>query len=713
MEMIRMKSFTVLTALHRAAALVLTAAMVPAAWAQDASSAPPSAPSAQTATPTPTPTQRAVPNSSQPYDVQEYAKPTSHFPNPIGPYTPRHVAAPNLANTSRIDQFMHDGKLYISMNDAVALALENNLDLAIARYNLNISDTDVWRAKAGASTLGVNNGVVQNTPGGGVGGLGTQVGSGQGGTSVAAGGAGAGSGGLVVSTLGSGPVITSFDPILTGTLQIDHNTLLSSSIFSPPSPLNTTTGNFAYNQGFAWGTNLSVGFNNNRQTFGNAPFTTLSPELNSSFNFKLTQHLLQGFGFAANTRYIQIAKNDREISDVAFRLQITTTVDQIENMYWDLVYAYENVRVQREQLAFAQKTLSDSKKQVEIGTLAPIEVVRAQSTVASDQQTLTLALTNLELEQLLMKNALSRTLVDPTLADAEVIPTSTMELPAQEAVVPIQDLVNDALSHRPELAEQRINLANTEISNKAIRSALLPTVDVFAYYGGNGQGGSQNSSNLCVNQNHPETGFCAGPNPLAPPGTPLIPIAPTTGFGGTLNQLVNSTGPDKGVGIAINIPLRNRAAQATQVRSEFEYRQAQLRIQQIENQVRIEVRNAQFGVQQNRASVASAQAAVDLARQSLDAEQKKYALGASTSTLVLQNQAAMTQAEVTLVSAKALYEKAEVELDRAIGLLLDHAGILISDAGRGQVTQTPNVQHVAPRPADQEPAANPQTQPQQ
>ncbi len=239
------------------------------------------------------------------------------------------------------------------------------------------------------------------------------------------------------------------------------------------------------------------------------------------------------------------------------------------------------------------------------------------------------------------------------------------------------------------MAESRINLTNTEISNKAIRSALLPTVDLFAYYGGAGIGGSQNPTNLCSNLLSEPPPFCA-PTPIG-----------SVGYGGTLNQLVNSTAPDKGAGITINIPLRNRAAQATQVRSEFEYRQAQLRIQQIENQVRIEVRNAQFGVQQNRASVASAQAAVDLARQSLDAEQKKYALGASTSTLVLQNQAALTQAEVTLVSAKALYEKAEVELDRAIGLLLDHAGILIADAERGEVTHAPNIPHIAARPADQ------------
>ncbi len=686
-----MQRSTVLTAFQRAAALFLAASMVPAGWAQDTSQVP-SAPSAQVQP------QPAVPSKSQPFEVKEYSKPRSAFPNLLAPYTARHVAPPNVANTPRIDQLLHDGKLYISMNDAVALALENNLDIAIARYNLNIADTDIWRSKAGAAILGVNSGVVQNTPGGGVGGLGTQVGSGQGGTSVGAGGAGTGTGGLVVSTLGSGPLITSFDPILTGTLQLDHNSILPSSTFNPASPLNTTTGNFSYQQGFQWGTNLSVGFNNTRQTVGNAPFTTLSPQLNSSFNFRLTQHLLQGFGFAPNTRFIQIAKNNREISDVAFRLQITSTVDQIENMYWDLVFAYENVRVQQEQLAFAQKTLSDTQKQVQIGTLAPIEVVRAQSTVATNQQTLTLALTNLQLQQLLMKNALSRTLVDPALADAEVIPTSTMELPAQEPVIPTQELVNDALGHRPELAEARINLSNTDISNKAIRSALRPTVDLFAYYGGQGLGGDQNPSNLCVNQKPPIFGCSTNP-------------APSVGYSGTLNQLINSTAPDKGAGITVNIPLRNRAAQATQVRSEFEYRQAQLRIQQIENQIRIEVRNAQFGVQQNRASVASAQAALDLGHQSLDAEQKKYALGASTSTLVLQNEAAMTQAEVTLVSAKAAYEKAEVELDRAIGLLLDHARIQIAEAERGEVTHAPNIPHVVERPADQPMPSNPPAPP--
>jgi outer membrane protein len=676
--------------IRRITAAVLFGTLTLAGWAQDAPAAP---------TPQSTPETRPIPTLN-------YSAPVSHFPNPIGPYTPRHLAAPNLANTARIDSLMHDGKLYLSLNDAIALALENNLDIAIARYNLNIADTDVLRAKSGSSILGVPLGVVQNTPGGGVGGLGGQVGSGTGGTSLGAAGAGAGAAGLTGSTLGSGPLINSFDPVVTGTFQEDHFSQKGASAFSVPFlKQNTGTVNFAYNQAFQWGTNLSVGFNNTRQTT-NSFFQNLSPLLNTSLKVQATQHLLQGFGFASNTRFIRIAKNNRELSDVAFRFQIITTVDQIENMYWDLVYAYENLRVKQESLAFSQKTLSDTKKQVEIGSLAPIEVVRSQSTVATDEQALTVARTNLQLQQLLMKNALSRTLHDPALAGAEVIPTSTMEVPQQESVVPTEDLINDALRHRVELVESRIQLNSQELSNKAVRSALLPTLDVFAYYGGAGLGGVQNPSNLCANETPLEQGFgCAGT------GSNQIPISPTVSYNTALNQLVNSTAPDKGVGLQLNIPLRNRAAQAVQIRSELEYRQAQMALQQTENRISIEVRNAQFSVEQNRASVASAQASVDFARQSLDAEQKKYQFGTSTTTLVLQNRSALATAESTLMSAMAAYEKARVELDRAAGTLLDHNGISIDDAARGQVTRLPNVPYIAPRkdlPSAAQPAATPQ-----
>ncbi len=489
------------------AAILIAGALAVNGWAQDSTQ---SAPPASSATSQSAPVQAPQP---QQFHLENFDKPQGHFPNPIAPYKPRYLPPPNLNNTPRIEQLMVNGKLMLSIDDAVALALENNLDIGIARYNLNIADTDVLRAKAGAAILGVFAGVVQNTPGGGVGGLGVQAGAGVGGTSTGSGGAGAGLGGLTGSTLGLGPQITSFDPIFTGNLQWDHYNQIASSLFTgvPVLAQNTQTYDFSYTQGFQTGTNLLVGFNNVRQST-NSPFTTLSPVINPNFTFRLTQHLLQGFGFAPNTRFIRIAKNNREITDVAFRLQIITTVDQIENMYWDLVFAYENVRVQQESLAFAQKTLSDTQKQVQIGSLAPIEVVRAQSTVAADQQSLIQAQNNLQLQQLLMKNALSRTLVDPRLADAEVIPTSTIQLSAQEEVTPTQDLVNDALGHRPELAEARINLASQEISNKAVRSNLLPSLDLFAYYGGSGLAGSQSPANLCINQTAAQQQFgCAGP----------------------------------------------------------------------------------------------------------------------------------------------------------------------------------------------------------
>ena len=313
-------------------------------------------------------------------------------------------------------------------------------------------------------------------------------------------------------------------------------------------------------------------------------------------------------------------------------------------------------------------------------------MVRAQSTVAQDQQALTVALTNLQLQQLLMKNALSRTLRDQTLAGAEVIPTSTMEIPPNEPIQPTQDLVASALQHRAELVESRIQLNTTQLSNKAVRNALLPTLDLYAYYGGAGVGGAQNAANLCSNLDPQLQGFGCATTP-----------APSVGYGDTLNQLVNSTAPDKGVGLQLNIPLRNRAAQSAQIRSELEYQQAQMALQQAENKINIEVRNAQFGVEQNRASVASAQAAVDYAKQSLDAEQKKYQFGTSTTTAVLQTQSALATAESTLMSAMAAYEKSRIELDRAVGTTLDHAGISIDDAARGRVSTVPNVPHVAPR----------------
>jgi len=645
------------------------------------------------------PAPQSVPVPAQPQTVhlQDYSKPRSAFPHFLQPYRPQQVAQPNLGNSPRIDSVMRNGKIYLSIDDAIALALENNLDLDIARYNLNIADTDYLRAKSGANILGVNAGIVQNTPGGGVGGLGGTVGSGTGGTTVAPSGVGTGTNGLVSSTLGIGSNITSFDPVVTSTLQLDRSDTESTSTDSVPIlSQNTYTADFAYTQGFEWGTTLNAGFNNTHFAT-NSPISLLSPGISSNFQVRVTQNLLQGFGSLPNTRFIRIAKNNREISDVAFRLQIITTVDQIEDMYWDLVYAYENVHVQQEALTYAQKALDDSRQQAKVGTVPPIQVVSAQSTVSTNQQNLILAQNNLELEKLLVKNALSRSIEDPALAEADVIPTSTMQIPREEAVVPTQDLINQALEHRAELVESRIDLNSRDLSSKAVRNAMLPSLDAFAYYSGSGVGGNV-ALPACTG------GATTGCYTTVPP-----PFQNTNsvGYGGTLNQLFNGTAPDKGIGLSLTIPLRNREAQANQVRAELEYRQAQVRLHQLENQVRIEVRNAQFDVKQNRAAVQAAQYAVDFARQTLDADQQKLKVGLTTTTAILQDASVLTTSESNLVSAKAAYEKSRVELDRATGLLLDHTGINVADATRGQVTHLPQVPYVAPR-QDKEVLPSPQ-----
>ena len=351
-----------------------------------------------------------------------------------------------------------------------------------------------------------------------------------------------------------------------------------------------------------------------------------------------------------------------------------------------------------------ERTLADNKKQVQFGTLPPIQVVSAQSTVSTDQQALILAQTNLELQELLMKNALSRNLDDPTLAGADVIPTSTMQLPEQEPVVPTQDLVSDALGHRAELAESRVDLhySRTQYqSSPQCHAAYSGSVRILRRVG-HWRKREPARAPLYTWRQQSVLFSRHGCSSVSQWGSGELRV--------DVNQLVNGTSPDKGVGVTLTIPIRNRQAQADQVRAELEYRQAQVRLQQLGNQVRIEVRNAQFALQQNRASVQAAQAAIDFARQTLDAEQQKLAVGVSNPTAVLQDQSGLTTAESNLVSAKAAYEKARVELDRATGLLLDHSGIVMADAERGEVTHMPNVPYVAPRQDSQpgSPSAQPQ-----
>jgi outer membrane protein len=664
----------------------LTASLLASSFvlAQDATTNPSNSSSnTQTADQKPVAPQRAT---QRPKKV-DYSKPASHFPWIITPYMPRHVPDPVTVNTPRIDQVMQDGKIMLSLDDAIALALENNLDLAIARYNLDIADTDILRAKAGNSTRGVASGLVQGTPGGGVGGFGSGAsGAGAGGTTSGTGGAGSGASGLVQSTVGTGSAISSYDPILTGTLSIEHASFpLSNTVTTGTTNLQQNTGiaNFNYFQGFKTGTTMNVAFNNQRQ-ITNSLFTSLQPSLTSDFRLTLRQSLLQGLGLGPNMRFIRIANNNRKISSEAFKLQIITTVSQIQNIYWDLVNAYENMKVAERSLALANKTLSDNRKQVEIGTLAPIEIVRAESEASSRNQDLIVAQTNLQLQQLLMKNAITKNSREPGIAAAAVIPTDTMQLnTSDESGANIDQMINDAINERPDMVQTRLDLTNRDINKKSARNALLPTTDFLAFYGSSGLAGNGTSVSTC--------GFPAAP---APPNC----VGNYSGYDAAFRNALNNNNPDYGVGLQLNIPLRNRSAQADQVRSELEYRQAQLRMLQLQNQVGIEVRNAQFTVEQNRARVVAAEKGRTLAQQSLSAEQKKYALGASTNFNVLQAQRDMTQAEVTMVAAMAAYEKSRVELDRVTAKTLARLNISIEDAIVGEVQKTPSVPNVAPAP---------------
>jgi outer membrane protein TolC len=488
-------------------------------------------------------------------------------------------------------------------------------------------------------------------------------------------------GGIVASTTGEGPPIDSFDPVISGTVSIEHATTPeANTIFTGTNVLtqNTTTANFLYTQGFSTGTLMTVGFNNSRAA-SNSLFNTLNPTLTPNFRFEVRQHLLSGFGFDPNLRWLRIARNNREIEDVTFRLQVIQTVSQIENIYWDLVNANANVTVQQRALDLTNKTLSDNQKQVAAGTLAPLTVVQSQSAVATAKQNLITAQVNLQLQQLLMKNAITRNMADPMLAVAPVIPTDTLSTSEQYEVRPVEDLIDEALKQRPEITTARLTLTNNEISRKSIRNQLLPTVDLYAFYGASALAGPQNP--LCTSTSRG----------CPPPGT-----FPTTGYGDAFGNLFNSSAPDKGVGININIPLRNRQIQADQVRSVLEYRQAQMSLQQTENTIRLQVRQAQFAMQQNYVGLQAALAARDYAAQSLDAEQKKLRMGASTSTLVLQSSSNLTQAESNVLAAATNYEKSKVQLDLSTAETLAKLGIDMSDAEAAQVKHAPKVPGIVP-----------------
>ncbi len=616
---------------------------------------------------------------------RDFTKSNAAFPNYLKTWEPISVAAPMTTNSQRLDALVRNGKIYLSLADAIVLGLENNYDIAIQRYNLDIADTDLLRARAGSNLLGVSSGLVEGTlNGSATTSTALSSGGGPGGTSTAVGGAGAGSGGIVFTTNGTGPTPEAMDPVLTGTLQLERTTTPQPTPFGSGGPtLNTNTDsyNFNYNQGFITGTQLQVAFDNSRIT-SNSIFNAYSPELQSTFRATVTQHLLNGFGPGINGRFILEAKNDRRITDSAFRQQILFTINQIENIYWVLVSDYEDVQAKQRALEQSTRLASDNRKQLQIGTLAPLDVLNADNQVSTDTQALITSQTALEYQQLIMKQAISRNLSDPVLSSAPVIPTDRVSLlEMAEERTPVEELVQKAYANRPEIEQNILNLRNSEITLRAVKNNLLPTVDLYGFYGASALGGAKSP-------------YCS-----AEFFGPTACNVPTVGYGSVFSNLYNSSGPDKGAGISVNIPLRNRTAQSLQARALLEYRQAEMRLQQLYIQVRIQVINGQYALTNDRAAVQAALAAREYNFQSYQAEEKKLRLGASTTANVLQQERNLATAENNVISAEATYAKDRASIEQLLAETLDQYGIQLSDAVSGTVTKDPVIPGLEPAKA--------------
>jgi outer membrane protein len=604
--------------------------------------------------------------------------------NLTAPYRERVIPPPNLANSNRLDSLMRAGNIYLSLQDAIALVLENNLDIEIQRYGPQIADAAVLLAEAGGFARGVSTTVTAGPSSSSVSSAGTTPGTNQNSTSQASAATSSAVSGTIVQS--SGPGIPTLDPMITGSLNWGHLTSPQSSAFITGTNSliqRQDTSGFGIQKGFLTGTIVSLGLNNSRVSSNN-PRSDFNPATSSSLGLGFTQHLLQGFGSAVNSRQIHIARNNREVSDLTFKLQVITTVAAVMQLYWDLVAFNESVRVAQDALSAAQRLTTNNQKQVEVGTLAPIEIVRAEAEEATAQQQLVIAQMRVLQQETIIKSALSRTgIASPAVADAHIIPTNRIDIPSVEPIQPIQDLTAMALSSRPELSQSRIQVQNQRLTIRGSKNALLPTLDVVANLSNNALAGQPSTLPAPPGTIHSNTAFFIG------------------GYSTVLSQLFARNFPNYSVGLNLNIPIRNRAAQASAITDELTLRQQQLALQRLENQVRTDVQNALIGLTQARAQYQAATKGRVLQEQSLDAEQKKLALGASTIYNVILANRDLVTAQSAEVTAEAAYAKARVELDRSTGQILYHNNVSLDEAFQGRVSRPPSPIPPSPPPPPQ------------
>jgi len=594
-------------------------------------------------------------------------------------YQPPVFAPVNVSNSGRLDQLLRAGNLYLSLQDAIALGIENNLDVEIERYVFPLADADLQRAKAGSAITGIPTNVLAGVPNG----AGAILGSVNSG--LAAGG--------YASPLGQG---LSYDPALSAAVNFGHTTVpQSNTVTSGTSALVSTNkiANFGLTQAFATGGSATLAFNNNDQ-HQNSFRNTVNPVTNSNLDLNVTQPLLNGFGLAVNNRTIRIAKNNIRAADYVFRQQLTNTVANIVALYWNLVAASSTVNVQTQAVAVAQKLYDDNKKQVEIGTLAPIEIVRAEAQLATAQQALVAARSvQMQLETV-MKSALSRNgLASTSVIDAKLILTDPIRIPDIEQVQPIQDLMAMALDNRPDLAQSRIQIDNAQIALTGTRTALLPTLSLVGDVRNNALAGPQNLLSGPCGTN---TALCVpGPEGILTQPSPIADPFFVGGYGAVLGQIFSRNFPTYSIGFNLNIPLRNRTAQANYATASVNLRQNQLQVQRQINQIRVDVQNALIALQQARTQYQAAVKTRILQEQTIDADQKKLALGATTVYQLIQDQRDLTTAAGNEVNAQNAYMAARNLLDVATGLVLESNNVEFDEAKSGHVARTST-----PAPAD-------------
>jgi outer membrane protein len=586
-----------------------------------------------------------------------------------------HPMAPlDLSNSPRIRQVLRSGNIYLSLPDAVALAIENNLDIELERYALPAADTELLRAKGGGVVRGLTY-IVFEAPVG-VGGPNSPLVTAAATPSISAGSVptnpselGALSEAqddlslLQAVPLSLGPPLPQFDPALTGQVNWTRSSVPDvDPLAYGTNALTGTTANYnaAYTQGFGPGTQLNVGFNNTYNTT-NSLQSAFNPYTTSNLGFTVTQPLLRGFGLAVNRRFIRISKNEKKIANLLVQQQLIATVYGVVRLYTDLVALYEDVKVKEETLASAEKLYTDTKAEVDEGTQAPVELTRANAQVSSIRQDLINSRGLLEEQEAVVKNIITRrTDNDPEILNARIIPTDSIDVPGTEDTRPLQELVSLAFTNRPDLAQAGVQIDNTQISLEGSRNELRPEIDLV--------GSAQNNA------------LAAQINPLVPPiNSPSI-----GGYGNALDQLATRKYPSYGVGLNINLPLRNRIAQADVTRDEILLRQSQVLQQQLRKQAQLEVEDAVIAMRRARASYDAAVQTQALQQESLEAEQAKFEVGASTSFFIIQYESYLAQAKSTVVVAKSAYLKARAALERATGTILADNHVSLPEAVRGR-----------------------------